>query len=90
MCVCVSFAQVQTAESEAKIVAQYSELVKEAKLQFEREVSSLHPEIQANWKGLSKKHIQWTHTLNFCSGFIKSKLDSKVLGTNTEQVKLKM
>lgn len=47
--------KVQTAESEAKIVAQYSELVKEAKLQFEREVSSLHPEIQANWKGLTGK-----------------------------------
>lgn len=56
MCVLL-FAQVQTAESEAKIVAQYSELVKEAKLQFEREVSSLHPEIQANWKGLSKKDV---------------------------------
>ncbi|XP_075904145.1 MICOS complex subunit MIC60 isoform X1 [Nelusetta ayraudi] len=47
--------KVQTAESEARIVAQYSELVKEAKLQFEREVSSLHPEIQANWKGLTGK-----------------------------------
>lgn len=45
----------QTAESEAKIVAQYSELVKEAKQQFQREVSSLTPEIQANWKGHSKK-----------------------------------
>lgn len=61
VCVFV-FAQVQTAESEAKIVAQYSELVKEAKLQFEREVSSLHPEIQANWKGLSKKHIHTVDT----------------------------
>ncbi|XP_037316790.2 MICOS complex subunit MIC60 [Pungitius pungitius] len=47
--------KVQSAESESKIVSQYSDLVNEAKLQFQREVSSLTPEIQANWKGLTGK-----------------------------------
>ncbi|XP_034545882.1 MICOS complex subunit MIC60 [Notolabrus celidotus] len=47
--------KMHSAESEAKIVSQYSELVNEAKLQFQKEVSSLTPEIQANWKTLTGK-----------------------------------
>ncbi|KAM9741092.1 MICOS complex subunit MIC60 isoform 1-T1 [Menidia menidia] len=50
-----TIAKVQSAESEARIVSQYSELVNEAKQQFQREVTSLTPEIQANWKGLTGK-----------------------------------
>lgn len=40
-------------------MSQYSELVNEAKAQFQQELANITPEIQANWKGLCK--ISHTH-----------------------------